>query len=53
MALKVLYNYGVRTTMTHDINQSEYQILRHLPAHPNVIEMLGVVGPVGRRQRSQ
>ena len=37
VALKILYNFGIKTSDVHNFFSSEYEILKQLPLHINII----------------
>lgn len=41
VALKVMFNYGERTSMVERSTQNEFELLQDLPRHPNINAFLG------------
>ena len=37
------YNYGQNTTLVADLHSTEYRFLQHVPEHPNIVAVLGVI----------
>ena len=43
VAAKVMYNFGMRTTLVKNILTTEYRPLQQLPHHPNIVAVLAVI----------